>query len=109
MDKGKSNMKKTVKPAKPQASDVVVPTTFNANRKVSITFQGAFSLKEGIGKIASSMGFTRMDGAVTMPEYTPAINLLLEFAVAHEPAFRAWVASGKKSVMEITALKEVSA
>lgn len=75
------------------------------DRKVSITFQALNSLKEAIGVIASSMGWTRMDGETTKPEITPAIVSMLEFVVAHEKDYRAWLANGKRDVAMATMIQ----
>lgn len=73
--------------------------TKSQDRKVSLTFQARMTLKEGVGKIAKALGYTRMDGQVEKPELTPAIVLLLEYAVAHEVDMRKWLADGKPEVV----------
>lgn len=66
-----------------------------AVQMVSVTFQLSSVLKEKIGAVAKSISFTRMKRGKVVPEFTPIIVLMLEFAVANETGFRAWLASGK--------------
>ena len=46
------------------------------------------------------MGYTRMNGEIQNPEFTPAIVLLLEYGIAHEAQCRTWIATGKKDIIE---------
>src|SRR5258706_469594 len=75
----------------------------NDDRNVSITFQAENRLRNGVGDIAMSMGYTRRKEGELTPELTPAIVLLLEFGVAHAGNFRSWVANGKKDVVTLEA------
>lgn len=77
------------------------------DKNVSVTLQMLMSLKDEIGRIARSMGNTRNKDGVVNPEYTPAINSLLRYAVAHEDDYRAWVARGEKD-LEITSVVTVT-
>lgn len=70
-------------------------------RKESVTFQVATQLKNEVGELAKSMGYTRRKDGVVTPELTPAIVLLLEFGVAHANDYRSWVANGKQDVVTL--------